>query len=120
MYRLIAFVLLSALLGFLSRASLRMPRSHGCYRFLAAQFLLALILFNLDRWFDSPFSAYQIVSWLLLAVSIVLVLSGALTLVAAGKPDSCRISEVPIAGLERTTELVTIGIYKYNRHPIYA
>jgi protein-S-isoprenylcysteine O-methyltransferase Ste14 len=120
MYKVVAFVALSAVLAYLSRASLRMTRSHGFYRFLAAEFLLALILLDIDHWFVDPFSLHQIASWLLLAVSIVLVLSGALLLKVVGKPDGRRISEVPLAGIEKTTILVTGGVYKHIRHPIYA
>jgi protein-S-isoprenylcysteine O-methyltransferase Ste14 len=48
------------------------------------------------------------------------VLSGALTLRGVGKPDSGRTSDVPMAGVEKTTAWVSKGIYKYLRHPIYA
>ena len=120
MYKLGVFVALSGLLAYLSRASLRVPRSHGFFRFLAAVFVLALILLNVDRWFVDPVSAHQLVSWVLLAVSAALVLCGALTLRAVGKPCSERTSDVPIAGIERTTALVSSGIYRYIRHPMYA
>lgn len=120
MYKLIAFAAVSAALIVLSRASLRVPRSHGFYRLLAAEFVLALLLLNVDQWFVQPLSAHQLVSWFLLTASIVLVISGALTLKAVGKPNGERISDVPIAGIERTTVLVTGGIYRYLRHPMYA
>ena len=120
MFKLIAFIVLSAALIYLSRASLRVPRSHGFYRFFAAEFTVALVLLNLDRWFQEPFSSHQIASWLLLAVSIALVVHGAYLLKVVGKPDSRRSDEVPLAGIEKTTSLVTVGAYKYIRHPIYA
>lgn len=120
MYRLIAFIALSVLLTYLSRASLRVARSHGFYRFFAAEFVLALLLLNISRWFVDPFSVRQMVSWVLLAVSLVLALNGALLLNAAGKPGSARTSDVPLTGIEKTTRLVTGGIYKYIRHPMYA
>jgi hypothetical protein len=65
MFRLIVFAVCSACLIYVSRASLRVPRSHGFYRFFAWEFILALILLNVDRWFHEPFSAHQIASWLL-------------------------------------------------------
>ncbi len=120
MHELIAFVVLSICLGYLSRASLRVHRSHGFYRFFAAEFVLALILLNLDHWFVEPFAPHQIVSWLLLVVSIVLVLTDANLLKVVGKPGSRPNSDVPLARFEKTTLLVTEGIYRYIRHPIYA
>jgi len=44
MFKLIAFIVLSAALIYLSRASLRAPRSHGFYRFFAAEFTVALVV----------------------------------------------------------------------------
>jgi protein-S-isoprenylcysteine O-methyltransferase Ste14 len=120
MYELSTFIVLSACLAYLSRASLRVPRSHGFYRFFAAEFTLALVVLNIDHWFLRPLSFYQLVSWLLLAVSVVLVLSGASLLKILGKPDSGRKSDVPLAGLEKTTSLVCQGVYRYIRHPLYA
>ena len=120
MFKLIVFFVLSAALIYLSRASLRAPRSHGFYRFFAAEFVLALVLLNLDRWFQEPFSSHQIASWLLLAVSVALVIHGAYLLKVVGKPDSRRSDEVPLTGIEKTTSLVTVSAYKFIRHPIYS
>ena len=120
MFKLIVFIVLSAALIYVSRASLRVPRSHGFFRFFAAEFDLALVLLNLNRWFQEPFSSHQIASWLLLAVSIALVVHGAYLLKVVGKPDSRRSDEVPLAGIEKTTSLVTVGAYKFIRHPIYS
>jgi protein-S-isoprenylcysteine O-methyltransferase Ste14 len=55
-----------------------------------------------------------------LAISIALVVHGACLLKVVGKPDSRRSDEVPLAGIEKTTSLVTVGAYKYIRHPIYS
>ena len=119
MYKLGTFIELSVLLAYVSRASLRAPRSHGFFRFFAAEFLLGLILLNVDHWFVDPLSGRQVVSWVLLVASAALVLCGALTLKVVGEPDSGRTSEIPIAGIEKTTVLVSKGIYRYIRHPIY-
>jgi len=62
MFKLIVFIVLSACLIYLSRASLRVPRSHGFYRFFAAESVLALVLLNLDHWFLEPFASRQIAS----------------------------------------------------------
>ena len=37
----------------------------------------------------------------------------------AGKPDDSRVDE-SLLGLEKTTQLVTGGIYRYIRHPMYS
>jgi protein-S-isoprenylcysteine O-methyltransferase Ste14 len=36
-----------------------------------------------------------------------------------GKPDSAR-DDPSLIGLEKTTQLVTGGLYRYIRHPLYA
>jgi len=119
----ILFVLGSAGIVYVSRASLRVPGSHGFYRFFAWELLLGLLLLNLrpaaPAWFDDPFSLRQIASWLLLLVSLYLVIQGVILLRRRGKPDPTR-SDVPLVGLEKTTALVTEGIYRYIRHPLYS
>lgn len=37
-----------------------------------------------------------------------------------GKPDTERRKDVPMLGLEKTTALVTVGVFKYIRHPLYS
>ena len=120
MFKLVAFAVLSACLIYISRASLRTPRSHGFYRFFAWEFILALILINLERWFQQPFSIRQIISWFLLIASSILVVHGAYLLRVVGRPDNKRSEDVPLIGIEKTTSLVTVGAYKYIRHPIYS
>ena len=90
---------------------LRNPRSHGFYRFFVFESILILILLNLEHWLSDPFSVHQIVSWLLLFVSIVLVAHGIYLLRVVGRPKS---------GIESTTALVIVGAYKYIRHPLYS
>jgi hypothetical protein len=83
--KVIAFLVASAMLVWVSRSSLRDFRSHGFYRFFAWEAILALILLNLDKWFDKPFSFYQIVSWLLLTGSLFLIIEGMKLLRRVGK-----------------------------------
>lgn len=90
---------------------MRNPRSHGFYRFFTFESLLALILLNLVYWLREPFSAMQIISWLLLTLSSVLAVQGFYLLYVSGKP---------VGGFEHTTTLVKRGVYKYIRHPLYA
>lgn len=119
MIKWVIFALGSIGLVYVSRASLRAPRSHGFYRFLAWEAILALILLNVGYWFERPFAPHQIISWLLLIISIVLVVQGVQLLRLVGKPNDRREDEA-LLGFEKTTTLVTVGIYKYIRHPLYA
>ena len=117
--KIIVFVVISAGLAWLSRSSLRGFRFHGFYRFFAWESLLVLVMLNLDYWFVEPFSILQIVSWLLLTVSLFLVIHGFQSLRVVGKPDSKR-DDPSLIGIEKTTELVTVGAYRYIRHPMYS
>ena len=113
------FVAASIPLVYVSRASLREPRSHGFYRFFAWEAILALVMLNLDLWFVDPFSWHQLISWILLLISIFLVVQGVRLLRGIGKPDARRGGE-PMLGFEKTTQLVTTGIYRFIRHPLYS
>ena len=120
MFKLIAFIVSSAGLVYISRASLRAPRSHGFYRFFAWEFIVALFLVNIDVWFHAPFSWHQLVSWLLLLVCIVPLAFGIRSLVSQGKPVAHREVEPQLLAFEKTSSLVTTGIYHYIRHPLYS
>jgi len=76
-------------------------------------------LLNIRKWFAAPFSPHQIVSWLLLLISLFLVIQGMVLLRLRGKPDDTR-NDVPMIGIEKTTALVTEGVYRYIRHPLYS
>jgi len=118
-FKVIVFIVASVGFAWLTRSSLRDFRSHGFYRFFAWEAILALILLNLDYWFHEPFSPHQIISWLLLIVCTYWVIHGVLLLHRVGKPDSKR-SDPSLIGIEKTTELVTEGAYRYIRHPLYS
>lgn len=113
------FLIGSAFIVYVSRASLRNPRAHGFYRFFAWEFILGLILLNVACWFCDPFAWHQIISWVLLCASLIPLVLGVQLLRSAGKPDSTR-NDAPMLGFEKTTELVTVGLYKYIRHPLYS
>ena len=108
---LVLFAVGSAAIFAISRRSLSQPRSHGFYRFFAFEILLVLILLNRVHWFRTPFSPFQIISWVLLLASLALAVHGFNMLRVAGKP---------VGGFEQTTRLVVRGIYRYIRHPMYA
>lgn len=111
MFKFALFIILSLGAILLSRHSLKDPHSHGFYRFFAFECIIALTLLNVDLWFSNPFSLGHILSWFLLFSSAVVVISGFYALRKHGKP---------IGGVDQTTQLVTRGIYKYIRHPLYS
>lgn len=103
----------------LSRHSLVRPSSHGFYRFFAFEAILALIVLNLTRWFDQPFVVRQLVSWFLLFASIVPLVAAVRLLRRIGKPREVT-AGAPEFRFENTTNLVTSGVFRYIRHPMYA
>jgi protein-S-isoprenylcysteine O-methyltransferase Ste14 len=104
---------------YVSRNSIRLPLTHGLPRFIAWQAILTLFLLNMQSWFRNPFSVFQIISWICLIISIVLIVYGVSMLRKIGKPDASR-DEEALLGIEKTTSLVTSGIYAYIRHPFYS
>lgn len=90
--------------------SVRYKRYHGIARFFAFESVYLLFLLNFKAWFHNPFSALQIISWILLIFSIYAVVSGYLLLKRQGKPT---------INFENTSVLVKSGIYGYVRHPLY-
>ncbi len=120
MIKIFAFAILSIPILYVSRASLRAPGSHGFYRFFAWECILALTLLNIDLWFRDPASWHQMISWFLLFACLVPLVFGVRTLVKRGKPIEGRIEEPQLLAFEKTTALVTSGIYHYIRHPLYS
>ncbi len=118
-FKVIVFIVASAGIAWVSWTSLRDFRSHGFYRFFAWEAILALIVLNLDYWFYEPFSMHQIIAWPLLVVSLFLVIHGVQLLRMVGKPDSKR-DDPSLLDMEKTTELVKVGAYRYIRHPLYS
>jgi len=119
MARLLAFAIVSVFFIYVSRKSLSRPRSHGFYRFFAWESILALVLLNIPHWTENPFSVPQLISWLLLLISIFLVVHGVYLLRVIGRPDRNR-SDAELLAFEKTSSLVTVGAYKYIRHPLYS
>lgn len=100
--------------------SLRTPRSHGFFRFFAWECIAFLLVINLRQWFADPWSWHQLISWLLLFSSLVPLTLGVLTLRKRGKTIEARSSEPELLSFEKTTQLVTSGIFHYIRHPLYS
>jgi len=90
--------------------SIKYKRYHGIARFFAFESVFILVLLNYKVWFVNPFSPFQLVSWILLILSVYVVITGYLLLKRKGKPDS---------NFENTSLLVKSGIYGYIRHPLY-
>jgi len=113
------FILGTAFFVWVSWRSLRNPLSHGFYRFIAWECMLALVIINFPMWTIDPFTPRQIISWSLLLVSIFLAVHAFRLLRAIGQPSRAR-GEPELLPFERTSTLVTTGAYRYIRHPMYA
>jgi protein-S-isoprenylcysteine O-methyltransferase Ste14 len=119
-WKLVAFAVGTAILIYISRASLLRPRSHGFYRFFAWEAMVVLFLLNVNNWFVHPFAWYQVIAWIFLFTSIVPVVWGTILLRRGGKPVGQRAGDPSLLAFEKTTALVTTGIYRYIRHPLYS
>jgi protein-S-isoprenylcysteine O-methyltransferase Ste14 len=116
----ILFAIGSVVLAAISWKSLRNPRSHGFYRFFAWEAMLVLFSINMKAWFYKPFAWNQIIAWILLFGSLVPLAFGVHSLRTRGKPSKQREDDSSLLAFEKTTELVTSGIYHYIRHPLYS
>jgi protein-S-isoprenylcysteine O-methyltransferase Ste14 len=119
-WKIITFCIGTVILIFISRDSLRSPRSHGFFRFFAWEAMLALFLLNVEHWFENPLAWYQVIAWILLLLCIIPVVWGILLLRKRGRPVEERSGDPSLLAFEKTTRLVTSGIYKYIRHPLYS
>ena len=90
--------------------SIREKRFHGIWRFFSFESILLLVILNYRIWFTRPFSVNQIISWLFLILSLLMALIGFGLLRSKGKAAGT---------FENTTRLITSGIYRYIRHPLY-
>ncbi len=116
----------SAALVYVSRRPLRAPGSHGFYRFLAWEGILALVALDLPVWFRDPFSPAQLASWALLTGAALLVLHAVPLLRRFGRsgsrPPVVDRTDATAANyrFENTSQLVQVGAYRFIRHPMYA
>jgi protein-S-isoprenylcysteine O-methyltransferase Ste14 len=110
----------TAALVYFSRNSLRNPASHGFYRFFSWETILILFLLNVSYWFVNPFSWYQCIAWILLFLCIIPLIWGIIMLHSLGKPAEVRKGDPSLLAFEKTTHLVTSGIFHYIRHPLYS
>ncbi len=119
MHEMIALLLGTIANIWLSWRALRAPGVHGFYRFFAWEAILGLIILNHEPWGENPYSPHQFSSWLLMLLSLALVLQGLHQLKRAGRAAEER-GDATLYDFEKTTRLVTNGIYAYIRHPMYA
>lgn len=119
MEKLFIFGVLSLPLIGISWRTLFRIKSHGFYRFLSWECILWLVVSNYKYWFINPFGFYQILSWIFLVYAIYLVIAGTRLLKKAAKAKDSRNEQVLYA-FERTGELITTGVFKYIRHPMYS
>ena len=111
MIKLFVFIFLSIGAIISSRDYLFKLQSHGFYRLLAFEAILALLLLNVDKWLSLPTSLVQIISWSLLLLSAVLASHGFYLLFKYGQAKD---------NIENTTALVRKGVFRFIRHPLYA
>lgn len=103
----------SAALVWWSRKPLRAPGSHGFYRFFAWEAILALIVLNREP------SGDQLLSETLLPLSLLPLALGFLALRRQGRSDTTR-DDGALYGWEKTTTLITGGVFGLIRHPMYS
>jgi len=116
----VIFAVGTLLLMAISWKSLLSPGSHGFSRFFAWEGILALLLLNVKYWFYKPFAWNQWIAWFLLILSLIPLAFGVHALRTRGKPARQRESDPALLAFEKTTTLVTDGIYRYIRHPLYS
>lgn len=119
LFKSILFVLMTIWILRMSWPSLKSVRNHGFYRFFSWEIILVLFLMNMDYWFVDPLHPRQLLAWLLLAISLVLIWEGVRLFRRRGRIDPER-SDPALVGVEKTTGLVTSGLYRYIRHPFYS
>lgn len=117
--RLLVLVLGSIGIVWVSLPALRAVDSHGFPRFFAWELILVLFTLNMDVWFADPLSLRQLLSWGLLTASLALIFLGVRAFRRRGEVDVGR-ADPALIGIEKTTQLVTSGIYRFIRHPFYS
>lgn len=118
--RISVFLAVTLMLAYVSRESLRRPPSHGFYRFFAWEAILGLTLIQAPVWFQNVLAWHQLISWFLLIVSLIPLTLGLHSLRSQGHADLQKRPEPQLLAFERTTELVSSGVYEHIRHPLYS
>ena len=116
--QVVVFVMGTIFIAFVSRRSLLSLEYHGFYRFFVFEFTLVLILINFPHWFSEPFSIHQIISWIFLFYSLLLIIQSVYFIRNFGGSKMNRDNSANLE-FENTTNLIREGIYRYIRHPMY-
>lgn len=120
-WQLVGFATISAVLVAVSWRSLRRPRSHGFPRLFAWECIAALFLLVVPDWWREPLAWHQLVSWVLMTLSIIPAVWGFVLLARSGRQvPGRRAADPALLPFEATSRLVTTGIYRYIRHPLYS
>ena len=114
------FLIFTGVIVWVSRPALREPHSHGFARTFAWEAITILIALNLRYWIIDPFSWHQLISWPLLFLSLGMIIPAVRLFRSKGRLDAERDTDPSLIGIEKTTELVTTGLYRYIRHPFYS
>ena len=109
--KLFVFAVGALFVALLSLPALRAGWKHAVPRSLAFLSILGVILVNLEAWAVQPLATRQLLSWTLLLTSIALALHAFFVLRKYGLPQG---------SIDFTTTLVSVGVYRFIRHPLYA
>ncbi|MDN5514508.1 MAG: DUF1295 domain-containing protein [Pseudomonas sp.] len=118
MWQWLAFVTISAILVGISWRTLGNVRSHGFYRFLAWEAMLVMLVLNGSSWFGDRSELNQRIAWVLLSLSLAVLFAGIYQMRRFGQAGEQR-QDDELFAFERTSQLVTAGIFRYIRHPMY-
>jgi len=118
MEKFILFGILSVPSVYFSWRALFSVKSHGFYRFFGWEGLIWLFTSNYTFWFHEPFSASQIISWILLLISAYLAFAGFFIMRKQEKSAALR-DDKTLFHFEKTTVLIKSCVFRYIRHPLY-
>jgi protein-S-isoprenylcysteine O-methyltransferase Ste14 len=104
------FILVTIGMVYIFRKNLSDPRHFSFYRFLAFETLIAILFLNIRSWMLDPFSPHHLLSWVLLFLAAAVAANSLILLKREGQP---------VGNIVHTTRMVSTGIYKYIRHPLY-
>ena len=119
MEKLIIFGALSIFILYFSRKNILRPHTHGFCRFLSWECIAWLFASNYKYWMVDPFGPLQWVSWLLLFLSLYLIIAAVVQFRKPGIKERNR-KDPSLYNFEKTSSLITTGIFKWIRHPMYA
>jgi protein-S-isoprenylcysteine O-methyltransferase Ste14 len=117
-FQIAAFFAATIFIVLASRKSLRSVKVHGFYRFFVFELSVVLVLLNIPYWVNEPFSTLQILSWAFLFISLYLLFQSVSFLKKIGGSVNRKEYNANYK-FENTTNIVTTGVYKYIRHPMY-